>query len=71
MVKERIDLVYGKEQYLFKIYCNKNATVHGKSTLNLVCEKIVLISDYEVKFWKFLKILKTGCLKTMSDHALG
>ncbi len=50
MVKERIDLVYGKEQYLFKIYCNKNATVHGKSTLNLVCEKIVLISDYEVKF---------------------
>ena len=50
MVKKRIDLVYGKEQYLFKIYCNKNATVHRKSTLNLGCEKIVLISDYEVKF---------------------
>jgi hypothetical protein len=28
----------------------KNVTAHGKSTLNLVCEKIVLISDYKAKF---------------------
>ncbi len=39
MVKKRIYLVYGKEQYLFKMYCNKNATVYRKSTLNLGCEK--------------------------------